>query len=45
VQKLKSLLHDRARLTQMAQAARSLAHPRAAQEIGDLAARLAGVAA
>jgi UDP-N-acetylglucosamine--N-acetylmuramyl-(pentapeptide) pyrophosphoryl-undecaprenol N-acetylglucosamine transferase len=45
VQKLKSLLQDRARLTHMAQAARSLAHPRAAQEIADLAARLAGVAA
>jgi UDP-N-acetylglucosamine--N-acetylmuramyl-(pentapeptide) pyrophosphoryl-undecaprenol N-acetylglucosamine transferase len=45
VQKLKSLLEDRARLTHMALAARSLAHPRAAQEIADLAARLAGVAA
>lgn len=45
VQTLKSLLSDRARLASMAQAARNLAHPRAAQEIAELAARLAGVAA
>lgn len=45
VRTLKSLLSDRPRLTCMAQAARSLAHPRAAQEIAELAARLAGVAA
>jgi UDP-N-acetylglucosamine--N-acetylmuramyl-(pentapeptide) pyrophosphoryl-undecaprenol N-acetylglucosamine transferase len=45
VQQLKSLLNDRARLMRMAKAARSLAHPRAAQEIADWAARLAGVAA
>jgi UDP-N-acetylglucosamine--N-acetylmuramyl-(pentapeptide) pyrophosphoryl-undecaprenol N-acetylglucosamine transferase len=45
VQTLGTLLNDRARLARMAQAARSLAHPRAAQEIADLAARLAGVAA
>ncbi|HKT68177.1 MAG TPA: undecaprenyldiphospho-muramoylpentapeptide beta-N-acetylglucosaminyltransferase [Terriglobales bacterium] len=45
VQKLKLLLNDRARLLRMAEAARSLAHPRAAQEIAELAARLAGVAA
>src|SRR5579871_6175227 len=42
---LQSLLQDRARLGHMAQAARSLAHPRAAQEIADLVGRLAGVAA
>lgn len=45
VQTLKSLLSDRARLARMGQAARNLAHPRAAQEIAELAARLAGVAA
>jgi UDP-N-acetylglucosamine--N-acetylmuramyl-(pentapeptide) pyrophosphoryl-undecaprenol N-acetylglucosamine transferase len=45
VRALRALLSDRTRLTHMAQAARSLAHPRAAQEIASLAARLAGVAA
>ena len=45
VQQLKSSLRDGARLLRMAQTARSLAHPRAAQEIAELAARLAGVAA
>jgi UDP-N-acetylglucosamine--N-acetylmuramyl-(pentapeptide) pyrophosphoryl-undecaprenol N-acetylglucosamine transferase len=45
VRTLKSLLSDRIRLAGMAQAARSLAHPRAAQEIAELAARLAGVPA
>ena len=45
VQTLKSLFSDRARLMRMAHAARNLAHPRAAQEIAELAARLAGVAA
>ncbi len=43
VQTLKLLFSDRARLMRMAQAARNLAHPRAAQEIAELAARLAGV--
>jgi UDP-N-acetylglucosamine--N-acetylmuramyl-(pentapeptide) pyrophosphoryl-undecaprenol N-acetylglucosamine transferase len=43
VGKLQSLLTDRVRLAAMAQAARGLAHPRAAQEIAELAARLAGV--
>ena len=42
---LRSLLNDRNRLAHMAQAASRLAHPRAAQEIANLAARLAGVAA
>ncbi|HSB76688.1 MAG TPA: undecaprenyldiphospho-muramoylpentapeptide beta-N-acetylglucosaminyltransferase [Terriglobales bacterium] len=45
VETLPSLLSDRTRLMRMAQAARSLAHPRAAQEIAELAARLAGVTA
>ena len=45
VGKLQSLLNDRTRLAHMAQAARNLAHPRAAQEIAELAARLAGVRA
>jgi UDP-N-acetylglucosamine--N-acetylmuramyl-(pentapeptide) pyrophosphoryl-undecaprenol N-acetylglucosamine transferase len=45
VRTLKSLLSDRACLAGMAQAAHRLAHPRAAQEIAELAARLAGVAA
>jgi UDP-N-acetylglucosamine--N-acetylmuramyl-(pentapeptide) pyrophosphoryl-undecaprenol N-acetylglucosamine transferase len=45
VQTLTSLLSDRARLTRMAQAAHRQAHPRAAQEIAELAAHLAGVAA
>ena len=45
VRTLQSLLNDRVRLGRMALAARGLAHPRAAQEIADLAARLAGVAA
>ena len=45
VRMLRSLLKDRIRLADMAQAARGLAHPRAAQEIAHLAARLAGVAA
>lgn len=45
VRTLQSLLNDRARLGRMALAARGLAHPRAALEIADLAARLAGVAA
>jgi UDP-N-acetylglucosamine--N-acetylmuramyl-(pentapeptide) pyrophosphoryl-undecaprenol N-acetylglucosamine transferase len=40
---VKSLLLDRPRLLSMAQAARGLAHPNAADEIADLAARLAGV--
>ncbi|MGE5206798.1 MAG: undecaprenyldiphospho-muramoylpentapeptide beta-N-acetylglucosaminyltransferase [Chlamydiota bacterium] len=43
VRTVQTLFNDRARLAHMAQAARSLAHPRAAQEIADLAARLAGV--
>lgn len=42
---LQALLKDRARLARMAEAAHSLSHPRAAQEIAGLAARLAGVAA
>jgi UDP-N-acetylglucosamine--N-acetylmuramyl-(pentapeptide) pyrophosphoryl-undecaprenol N-acetylglucosamine transferase len=45
VQTLKALLNDRARLARMALAAGRLAHPRAAQEIAELAARLAGVKA
>jgi UDP-N-acetylglucosamine:LPS N-acetylglucosamine transferase len=45
VQTLTSLLNDRSRLARMAQSARSMAHPGAASEITDLAARLAGVAA
>ncbi len=45
VRTLQSLLNDPVRLGRMALAARGLAHPRAAQEIADLAARLAGVAA
>ncbi|HEV2118331.1 MAG TPA: undecaprenyldiphospho-muramoylpentapeptide beta-N-acetylglucosaminyltransferase [Terriglobales bacterium] len=45
VGKLRALLHDSACLIRMAQAAHSLAHPRAAQEIAELAAHLAGVAA
>jgi UDP-N-acetylglucosamine--N-acetylmuramyl-(pentapeptide) pyrophosphoryl-undecaprenol N-acetylglucosamine transferase len=45
VRTLTSLLNDRMRLTGMAQAARSMAHPHATSEITDLAARLAGVAA
>ena len=44
VRALRSLLNDRARLGHMAQAARGLAHPHAAQEIATLTARLAGVA-
>ena len=43
VRSVQALLNDRARLARMAQAARSLAHPRAAQEIAEMAARLAGV--
>jgi UDP-N-acetylglucosamine--N-acetylmuramyl-(pentapeptide) pyrophosphoryl-undecaprenol N-acetylglucosamine transferase len=43
VRSVQALLNDRARLARMAQAARSLAHPRAAQEIAERAARLAGV--
>jgi UDP-N-acetylglucosamine--N-acetylmuramyl-(pentapeptide) pyrophosphoryl-undecaprenol N-acetylglucosamine transferase len=42
---LSSLLNDRARLARMAKAAHALSHPRAAQEIAELAARLAGVSA
>lgn len=45
VQTVATVLHDRGRLARMAEAARRLAHPRAAQEIAELAARLAGVAA
>ena len=45
VGKLRALLNDSACLIRMAHAAHSLAHPRAAQEIAELAARLAGVAA
>jgi UDP-N-acetylglucosamine--N-acetylmuramyl-(pentapeptide) pyrophosphoryl-undecaprenol N-acetylglucosamine transferase len=45
VRTLKSLLSDRVRLAGMARAAHRLAHPRAAQEIAELAAHLAGVAA
>lgn len=45
VDTLKALLNDRARLARMAEAAHGLSHPRAAQEIAGLAARLAGVAA
>ena len=44
VRTLRSLLSDRTRLRHMAQTARGLAHPRAAQEIAHLAALLAGVA-
>lgn len=39
-----SLLNDRARLRQMGEEARKLAHPQAAEEIADLAARVAGIA-
>ncbi|HJT00747.1 MAG TPA: undecaprenyldiphospho-muramoylpentapeptide beta-N-acetylglucosaminyltransferase [Terriglobales bacterium] len=45
VRTLKSLLNDQVRLAGMARAAHRLAHPRAAQEIAELAAHLAGVAA
>jgi UDP-N-acetylglucosamine--N-acetylmuramyl-(pentapeptide) pyrophosphoryl-undecaprenol N-acetylglucosamine transferase len=45
VRTVQTLLNDQGRLARMAQAARRLAHPRAAQEIADLAARLAGVKA
>ena len=40
---ISALLLDRPRLRRMAEAARALAHPNAAAEIADLAARLAGV--
>lgn len=43
VVELASLLSTRARLEQMGAAARKFAHPRAAEEIADLAARIAGV--
>ncbi len=43
VEELASLLSTRARLEQMGAAARKFAHPRAAEEIADLAARIAGV--
>jgi UDP-N-acetylglucosamine--N-acetylmuramyl-(pentapeptide) pyrophosphoryl-undecaprenol N-acetylglucosamine transferase len=43
VRTVQALLNDQGHLVRMAHAARSLAHPRAAQEIADLAARLAGV--
>jgi UDP-N-acetylglucosamine--N-acetylmuramyl-(pentapeptide) pyrophosphoryl-undecaprenol N-acetylglucosamine transferase len=43
VQELASLLSNRARLEQMGAAARQFAHPRAAEEIAALAARIAGV--
>lgn len=45
VRSVHALLSDRVRLARMAEAARSLAHPRAAQEIAELTARLAGVGA
>lgn len=38
------LMEDRARLRQMGEEARKLAHPHAAEEIADLAARLGGIA-
>jgi UDP-N-acetylglucosamine--N-acetylmuramyl-(pentapeptide) pyrophosphoryl-undecaprenol N-acetylglucosamine transferase len=38
-----SLLADRKRLEQMGQAAKKLSHPRAAQDIATMAARLAGI--
>ncbi len=38
-----SLFADRARLAQMGQAASNLAHPNAARDVADIAARLAGV--
>ncbi len=41
---IRALLLDRPRLRRMAEAARGLAHPDAAAEIANLAARLAGVA-
>jgi UDP-N-acetylglucosamine--N-acetylmuramyl-(pentapeptide) pyrophosphoryl-undecaprenol N-acetylglucosamine transferase len=44
-EKVGSLLRDRGRLAIMAQNARALAHPLAAEEIAKLAARLAGVKA
>ena len=45
VRTLRALLNDRGRLAVMAKAAHGLTHPRAAQEIAGLAARLAGVRA
>jgi UDP-N-acetylglucosamine--N-acetylmuramyl-(pentapeptide) pyrophosphoryl-undecaprenol N-acetylglucosamine transferase len=43
VQTVCSLLSDPSRLEKMGTAARSLAHPNAARDIADIAARLAGV--
>ncbi len=43
VNEVSSLLHDRAALNRMAEAARSFAHPNAAANIAALAARVAGV--
>jgi UDP-N-acetylglucosamine--N-acetylmuramyl-(pentapeptide) pyrophosphoryl-undecaprenol N-acetylglucosamine transferase len=43
VQTVAGLLNDRPRLQKMSEAARALAHPDAAREIAEMAARLAGV--
>jgi UDP-N-acetylglucosamine:LPS N-acetylglucosamine transferase len=40
---VKALLTDVARVKKIAAAARALAHPEAAEEIADMAAKLAGV--
>jgi len=43
VDTISALLDDSARLRKMSEAARAMAHPNAARDIADLAARVAGV--
>ena len=45
VDTIAALLEDQGRLVRMSQAARAMAHPNAAREIAELAARIAGISA